>query len=74
MSTPLSKHDDELLPCALGAATPNGINSLLVSLFIPDLPYDSWVTIGLEGCSKRCHLVKPPLLRCNQLQSLGDQL
>ncbi|MCH1582045.1 MAG: hypothetical protein L7S63_02925, partial [Flavobacteriales bacterium] len=33
---------------ALGAATPNGINSLLFPVY-PDLPYDSWVTIGLEG-------------------------
>ena len=33
---------------ALGAATPNGINSLLFAVY-PDLPYDSWVTIGLEG-------------------------
>ncbi|MBL6645351.1 MAG: T9SS type A sorting domain-containing protein [Flavobacteriales bacterium] len=32
----------------LGAATPNGINSLLFPVY-PDLPYDSWVTIGLEG-------------------------
>ncbi len=33
---------------ALGAATPNGINSLLFAVY-PDLAYDSWVTIGLEG-------------------------
>jgi len=33
---------------ALGAATPNGINSLLFPVY-PDLAYDSWVTIGLEG-------------------------
>ena len=33
---------------ALGAATPNGINSLLFAVY-PDLVYDSWVTIGLEG-------------------------
>ena len=33
---------------ALGAATPNGINSLLFPVY-PDLPYDTWVTIGLEG-------------------------
>ncbi len=33
---------------ALGAATPNGINSLLFAVY-PDLPFDSWVTIGLEG-------------------------
>ena len=33
---------------ALGAATPNGINSLLFPVY-PDLVYDSWVTIGLEG-------------------------
>ncbi len=32
----------------LGGATPNGINSLLFSVY-PDLEYDSWVTIGLEG-------------------------
>ena len=32
----------------LGAATPNGINSLLFGAF-PDTEYDSWVTIGLEG-------------------------
>ena len=32
----------------LGAATPNGINSLLFPVY-PDLVYDSWVTIGLEG-------------------------
>ena len=33
---------------ALGAATPNGINSLLFPVY-PDLAYDTWVTIGLEG-------------------------
>lgn len=33
---------------ALGAATPNGINSLLFPVY-PDLEFDSWVTIGLEG-------------------------
>ena len=33
---------------ALGAATPNGINSLLFAVY-PDLEFDSWVTIGLEG-------------------------
>ena len=33
---------------ALGAATPNGINSILFPVY-PDLPFDSWVTIGLEG-------------------------
>lgn len=33
---------------ALGAATPNGINSLLFPVY-PELPYDSWVTIGLDG-------------------------
>ncbi|MBL6645741.1 MAG: hypothetical protein ISP55_04760, partial [Flavobacteriales bacterium] len=33
---------------ALGAATPNGINSLLFAVY-PDLPFDSWITIGLEG-------------------------
>ena len=32
----------------LGGATPNGINSLLFPVY-PDLAYDSWVTIGLEG-------------------------
>ena len=32
----------------LGGATPNGINSLLFAVY-PDLAYDSWVTIGLEG-------------------------
>ena len=32
----------------LGAATPNGINSVLFAVY-PDLPYDSWVTVGLEG-------------------------
>jgi hypothetical protein len=32
----------------LGAATPSGINSLLFPIY-PDLAYDSWVTIGLEG-------------------------
>ena len=32
----------------LGGATPNGINSLLFGVY-PDLVYDSWVTIGLEG-------------------------
>ena len=32
----------------LGAATPNGINSLLFPVY-PDLAYDTWVTIGLEG-------------------------
>ena len=33
---------------ALGAGVPNGINSLLFPVY-PDLAYDSWVTIGLEG-------------------------
>ena len=33
---------------ALGAATPNGINPLLFPVY-PDLLYDSWVTIGMEG-------------------------
>ena len=33
---------------ALGAATPNGINSILFPVY-PDLVYDSWVTIGLES-------------------------
>ena len=32
----------------LGAATPNGINSVLFGVY-PELPYDSWVTVGLEG-------------------------
>ena len=32
----------------LGGATPNGINSLLFPVY-PDLAYDTWVTIGLEG-------------------------
>ena len=32
----------------LGAGTPNGINSVLFPVY-PDLAYDSWVTIGLEG-------------------------
>ena len=32
----------------LGGATANGINSLLFGVY-PDLQYDSWVTIGLEG-------------------------
>ncbi|MGB0171134.1 MAG: hypothetical protein ACPF8Y_04055, partial [Flavobacteriales bacterium] len=32
----------------LGSGTPNGINSLLFPVY-PDLAYDSWVTIGLEG-------------------------
>ena len=32
----------------LGGTTPNGINSLLFPVY-PDLAYDSWVTIGLEG-------------------------
>ena len=33
---------------ALGGGVPNGINSLLFPVY-PDLAYDSWVTIGLEG-------------------------
>ena len=33
---------------ALGAGVPNGINSLLFPVY-PDLAYDSWVTIGLQG-------------------------
>jgi len=33
---------------ALGASVPNGINPLLFAVY-PDLAYDSWVTIGLEG-------------------------
>ena len=32
----------------LGAGTPNGINSLLFGVY-PDLEYDSWITIGIEG-------------------------
>ena len=32
----------------LGGQTPNGINSVLFPVY-PDLAYDSWVTIGLEG-------------------------
>ena len=32
----------------LGGATPNGINGLLFPVY-PDLAYDSWVTIGIEG-------------------------
>lgn len=32
----------------IGGGTPNGINSLLFPIY-PDLAYDSWVTIGLEG-------------------------
>lgn len=32
----------------LGAGVPNGINSILFSVY-PDLAYDSWVTIGIEG-------------------------
>ncbi|MGB0510690.1 MAG: hypothetical protein ACPGGB_07185, partial [Flavobacteriales bacterium] len=32
----------------LGAGVPNGIQSLLFPVY-PDLAYDSWVTIGLEG-------------------------
>ena len=32
----------------LGGATPNGINSLLFSVY-PELEFDSWVTIGLSG-------------------------
>ena len=31
----------------LGAETPNGINPVLYGVYL-DLPYDSWVTIGLE--------------------------
>ena len=38
----------EFYQAALGAGTPNGINSLLFAVY-PDLQYDSWVTIGLEG-------------------------
>ena len=32
----------------MGAGVPNGINSLLFPVY-PDLAYDTWVTIGLEG-------------------------
>ena len=32
----------------LGSVTPSGINSSLFSIY-PDLAYDSWVTIGLDG-------------------------
>jgi len=32
----------------LGGATPNGINNILFPVY-PDLAYDSWVSIGLEG-------------------------
>lgn len=32
----------------LGAVTPTGINSLLFPVY-PDLAFDSWVTIGLQG-------------------------
>jgi len=32
----------------LGGSTPNGINAVLFPVY-PDLAYDSWVTIGLEG-------------------------
>ena len=32
----------------LGGVTPENVNPLLISAF-PDLAYDSWVTIGLEG-------------------------
>ena len=32
----------------LGGVTPNGINPILFSAF-PELEFDSWVTIGLEG-------------------------
>ena len=32
----------------LGGSTPNGINSILFPVY-PDLAYDSWITIGLEG-------------------------
>ena len=39
---------DNYFHAALGAATPNGINSLLFPVYV-DLPFDSWVTIGLEG-------------------------
>ena len=38
----------EFYQAALGSGTPNGINSLLFAVY-PDLQYDSWVTIGLEG-------------------------
>ena len=39
---------DNYFHASLGAATPNGINSLLFPVYV-DLPFDSWVTIGLEG-------------------------
>ena len=32
----------------LGAGTPNGINSLLFPVY-PDLAYDTWITIGIDG-------------------------
>ena len=38
----------EFYNAVLGAATPNGINSILFGVY-PDLVYDSWVTIGIEG-------------------------
>ena len=40
--------DANFYNAVLGGATPNGINSLLFPVY-PDLAYDSWVTIGLEG-------------------------
>ncbi|MCH1575618.1 MAG: hypothetical protein L7S67_05045 [Flavobacteriales bacterium] len=39
---------DNFFHAELGGATPNGINPVLFG-FYPELPYDSWVTIGLEG-------------------------
>ena len=38
----------EFYNATLGAATPNGINSILFAVY-PDLPYDSWVTVGIES-------------------------
>ena len=39
---------EDFFHAELGAGTPNGINSLLFPVY-PDLEYDSWITIGLEG-------------------------
>ena len=38
----------EFFNATLGAATPNGINGILFAVY-PDLPYDSWVTVGIES-------------------------
>ena len=46
--TYVTSSTDNFYHAALGAATPNGINSILFPVY-PELPYDSWVTIGLEG-------------------------